>query len=126
MTIPTPLLSVTCVVLALLLTFVVRIQRRNLINRLRDFVTLALFVVGVWWVHDWDPLSNWVVGVLAGLIAVVIRDIRLWAARFRRRCTGALSATMGTTTVLAGLVDVGAATDIPKMREPPLLLVALE
>jgi hypothetical protein len=83
MTIPTPVLGVDCVVLALLLTFVFRIQSGKLSDRLWDFVTSALFVVGVWWVHDWDPLSNWVVGVLAGLIAVVIRDIRHWAARFR-------------------------------------------
>ena len=83
MTIPTPVLGVMCVVLALLLTFVFRIQRGHLSSRLWDFVTLALFVAGAWWIHYWDPLSNLVVGVVAGFIAVVIRDIRLWAARFR-------------------------------------------
>jgi hypothetical protein len=83
MTIPLPILGAVCVILALLLTFVFRIQRNALSNRLFDFVTLVLFVLGVWWISYWDPLSNIVVGVIAGLVAVVIRDIRLWAARFR-------------------------------------------
>jgi len=83
MTIPTPILGAICVILALLLTFVFRIQRNNLSNRVWDFVTLALFVAGVWWIAYWDPLSNIVVGVVAGLVAIAIRDIRLWAARFR-------------------------------------------
>ncbi len=83
MTIPTPILGIACAILALLLTFVFRIQRGNLSNRLWDFVTLALCVAGVWWINFWDPLSNLVVGVGAGLVAIVIRDVRLWAARFR-------------------------------------------
>jgi chromate transport protein ChrA len=83
MTIPTPILGAACMILALLLTFVFRIQRNNLSNRLWDFITLVLFVAGVWWINLWDPLSNLVVGVVAGLVAIGIRDIRLWAARFR-------------------------------------------
>ena len=83
MTIPTPILGAACLVLALLLTFVFRIQRNNLSNRVWDFVTLALCVSGAWWVNLWDPLSNLVVGVAAGLLAILIRDIRLWVARFR-------------------------------------------
>jgi len=83
MTIPYPILGAICVILGVLLTLVFRIQRNNLSNRVWDFITLALFVLGVWWINYWDPLSNIVVGVVAGLVAVVIRDIRLWAARFR-------------------------------------------
>jgi hypothetical protein len=83
MTIPYVVLGYGCVILALLLTFVFRIQRGRLSSRLFDFVTLALFVVGVWWINYWDALSNLVVGVAAGLIAVFIRDLRLWAAHFR-------------------------------------------
>ncbi len=83
MTIPTPILGIASVIVALLLTFVFRIQRGGLSHRLWDVATLALFVAGAWWIHYWDPLSNLVVGVVAGLIAIVIRDIRLWAARFR-------------------------------------------
>ena len=83
MTIPTPILGAICVILALLLTFVFRIQGSNLSNRVWDFVTRALFVAGAWWIAYWDPLSNLVVGAVAGLVAIAIRDIRLWAARFR-------------------------------------------
>jgi chromate transport protein ChrA len=83
MTIPTPILGVASVILALLQTFVFRIQRGNLSNRLWDFATLALFVAGLWWIGFWDPLTNLVAGVIAGLAAIVIRDVRLWAARFR-------------------------------------------
>ena len=83
MTIPYPILGLFCVVVALLLTFVLRIQRGGLSHRFWDVVTLVLFVLGVWWIGYWDALSNLVVGVVAGLIAVLIRDIRLWAARFR-------------------------------------------
>ena len=83
MTIPTPIVGAACIILALLLTFVFGIQRNNLSNRLFDFITLVLFVAGVWWVNYWDPLSNIVVGVVAGLVAIVIRDVRLWVARFR-------------------------------------------
>ena len=83
MIIPTPILGAACVFLALLLTLVFRIQRNSFSNRVWDFVTLALLVVGVWWIDFWDPLSNLVVGVIAGLVAIGIRDLRLWAARFR-------------------------------------------
>jgi hypothetical protein len=83
MFIPTQLLGFACVVIALLLTFVLRIQRARLQNQLWDFFTLTLFVSGVWWINFWDPLSNLVVGVVAGLQAILIRDVRLWAARFR-------------------------------------------
>ena len=83
MTIPTPILGIASTILALLLTFVFRIQRGNLSNRLWDLVTLVLFVVGAWWINYWDPLSNLAVGVGAGLVAIIIRDVRLWVARFR-------------------------------------------
>jgi chromate transport protein ChrA len=83
MTIPYPILGAACLVLALLLTLVFRIQRNNLSNRVWDLITLVLFVAGAWWINIWDPLSNIVVGVVAGLLAILIRDIRLWVARFR-------------------------------------------
>ncbi len=83
MTIPTPILGAACLIAALLLTFVFRIQRNNLSNRVWDFVTLALFVAAAWLIKLWDPLSNIVVGAAAGVVAIVIRDIRLWVARFR-------------------------------------------
>ena len=83
MTIPPLILGLSCLILGLLLTFVFPIQRGRLSNRLWDLMTLGLFVGGVWFVHYWDPLSNLGVGLIAGLIAVVIRDFRLWLARFR-------------------------------------------
>jgi hypothetical protein len=66
-----------------MLTFVCRIQRERLSSKFRAFVTLVLFVIGVRWINYWDAVSNLVVGVVAGLIAVLIRDRRMWAARFR-------------------------------------------
>lgn len=83
MTIPTPLLGWGCVILALLLTFIFPIQRGRFANQLWDFVTLVLFVAGVWFVNYWDRVSNVAVGVIAGVIAILIRDFRLWMVRFR-------------------------------------------
>jgi type II secretory pathway component PulF len=83
MTIPTSILGPACLVLGLLLTFVLPIQRGRIRNQLWDLITLALFVAGAWWVNYWDGLSNLGVGVIAGVIAILIRDFRLWKARFR-------------------------------------------
>jgi type II secretory pathway component PulF len=83
MTIPYPLFGGLCLVVAVLLTLVFPIQRGRLSNQLWDFITLALFVLGAWWVNYWDALSNFGVGLIAGLVAVVIRDVRLWLVRFR-------------------------------------------
>jgi len=81
MTIPPPFLGILCLILGLMLTFVLRIQRRRLANQVWDLITLALFIGAAWWLNLWDPLSNVVVGLFVGLAAVVIRDFRLWAAR---------------------------------------------
>lgn len=83
MTIPTVVLGWGCLVLALLLTLVFPIQRGRVRNQVWDFITLALTVGAAWWINIWDPLSNFVVGIIAGGIAIIIRDIRLWAVRFR-------------------------------------------
>ena len=80
-TIPPPFLGFLCLIGGLALTFALRIQRRRLANQVWDLITLACFVGAAWWLNIWDPLSNLVVGLLAGLAAVVIRDVRLWAAR---------------------------------------------
>jgi len=80
-TIPPPFLGFLCLIGGLALTFTLRIQRRRLANQVWDLITLACFVGAAWWLNIWDPLSNLVVGLLAGLAAVVIRDFRLWAAR---------------------------------------------
>jgi hypothetical protein len=83
MTIPPLLLGIGCIVLGLLLTFAFPIQRRRFANQLWDLITLALFVAGVWFINYWDFWSNIGVGLIAGLIAIVIRDIRLWKVRFK-------------------------------------------
>jgi type II secretory pathway component PulF len=83
MTIPTFLIGPACIVLGLLLTFIFPIQRGRIQNQLWDLVTLALFVAGTWWIGYWDWLSNIGVGLIAGIIAVLIRDFRLWKVRFR-------------------------------------------
>jgi chromate transport protein ChrA len=88
MTIPPLVLGLACLVLGLLLTFVVRIQRGRLRNQVWDLITLALFVGAAWWLRIWDAWSNLVVGLIAGLLAIVIRDIRLWAVRFRDQVYG--------------------------------------
>ncbi len=83
MTIPPLLLGLGCVLLAVLLTFVFPIQRARLSNQAWDLVTLALLVGGAWWLNLFDTLSNVGLGLIAGFIAILIRDFRLWLARFR-------------------------------------------
>jgi hypothetical protein len=82
-TLPTVVLGAACLIGALLLTFGLPIQRGRLRNQVWDFVTLALLVGAAWWINYWDPMSNVVVGVIAGGLAIVVRDVRLWAVRFR-------------------------------------------
>ena len=88
MALPYPLFGVLCLVFGVLLTIGFPIQRARLANQFWDFITLALFVLGLWWINYWDTLSNLVVGVIAGLAAVVIRDIRLGLARARSQSYG--------------------------------------
>src|SRR5689334_1341468 len=85
MTIPTVVLGGLCLALGLLLTFVFPIQRGRVRNLLWDLITLALFVAAAYWLNIWDLLSNIVVGLIAGGVAILIRDFRLWIVRFRGR-----------------------------------------
>jgi hypothetical protein len=80
---PYPLFGVLCVLLGVLLTIGFPIQRGRLANQLWDFITLVLFVLGLWWINYWDTLSNLGVGLIAGVVAIIIRDIRLWLVRYR-------------------------------------------
>jgi hypothetical protein len=83
MALPYPLFGMICLLMGVLLTIGFPIQRGRLSNQLWDFITLALFVLALWWINYWDTPSNLVVGLIAGFVAVIIRDIRLWLARFR-------------------------------------------
>jgi hypothetical protein len=83
MFIPPVALALIALAFAVLLTIGFPIQRGRFRNQLWDFITLALFVGGFWWLGWWDALSNLVVGVLAGLAAILVRDFRLWVARFK-------------------------------------------
>ena len=83
MALPYPLFGVVCLLMGVLLTIGFPIQRGRLSNQLWDFITLALFVLGFWWINYWDTLSNLGVGLIAGVVAVLIRDIRLWLVRYR-------------------------------------------
>ena len=83
MALPYPLLGVLGLLCGVLLTIGFPIQRGRLSNQLWDFITLALFVLGLWWLNYWDALSNLGVGLLAGFAAVLIRDVRLWLVRYR-------------------------------------------
>jgi hypothetical protein len=82
------ILGAICLILALLLTFGFPIQRGRFRNQLWDFITLALFVAGAWFIRYWDDLSNLGVGLIAGLIAIAIRDFRLWMVRFKGQAYG--------------------------------------
>lgn len=85
MLVPTLVLGVLCLTFGLLLTFVLPIQRGRTRNQLWDFITLALFVGAAWWLNIWDIASNVVIGLIAGGVAILIRDFRLWVVRFRGR-----------------------------------------
>jgi len=76
-------LGVIAVGLGVLLTLVFPIQRGRLSNQVWDFITLALFVAGAFFINYYDLLSNLIIGAIAGFIAVLIRDFRLWVARFK-------------------------------------------
>lgn len=88
MTIPPFLLGVACVVMGLLLTFVLPIQRRRLSNQVWDFITLALFVAGAALINYYNLLVNLVIGVVVGFVAILIRDFRLWVVRFKGQLYG--------------------------------------
>ncbi len=83
MTIPPVLFGIGSVALGLLLTFVIPIQRRRLSNQVWDFITLALFVAGAYFIGFFGLLSDLVIGAIVGFVAILIRDFRLWVVRFR-------------------------------------------
>jgi hypothetical protein len=83
MFIPPLLLGIICIFGAFMLTLALPIQRGRFRNQLWDFITLALFVGGFWWVAFWDAWSNLMVGIVAGGLAVLVRDFRLWLVRFK-------------------------------------------
>lgn len=85
MTIPSFFIGLACVAIGFGLTFVWPIQRGRLSNQLWDFITLALFVLGSVWINYWDMPSNLAQGVIAGFIAILIRDFRLWLVRYRNQ-----------------------------------------
>ena len=91
MTIPAWALGPGGVILGLLLTFIFPIQRGRMWNTLWDLVTLGLFVAGAVIIDYWDPVSNWTVGLIAGVVAVLLRDFRLWKVRFQNRVYRAYS-----------------------------------
>ena len=88
MTIPPFFLGVGCGLFGLLLTFVFPIQRRRLSNQVWAFITLALFVVSSYYLGPFNLLVNLVLGAIIGLVAILIRDFRLWIARFRGQVYG--------------------------------------
>ena len=83
MTVPPFVLGLVCLLGGLLLTFVLPIQRGRLRNQVWDFVTLAFFVGAGYFINYWDLASNIIVGLIAGGVAILIRDFRLWLARFK-------------------------------------------
>jgi type II secretory pathway component PulF len=88
MTIPLFLLGAGSLILGLLLTFVIPIQRGRLRNQLWDFITLALFAVGAYWIGTNNPAIDVAIGVVVGLVAILIRDFRLWLVRFKGQLYG--------------------------------------
>lgn len=85
MNLPPLLLGLGCLLAGLALTFVLPIQRGQLNNQLWDLIVFGLFVAGAYLINYYDPLSNLVLGAIAGFVAVLIRDFRLWTVRFRDR-----------------------------------------
>ncbi|MBP7691041.1 MAG: hypothetical protein KA764_03950 [Anaerolineales bacterium] len=85
MLIPSFVLGLGCALAALALTFVLPIQRGRLNNQLWDLITFALWLAGAYWINYYDMPSNLVLGGLAGLGSIALRDFRLWLARFQDR-----------------------------------------
>jgi hypothetical protein len=85
MLIPSLLLGLGCVLLAVALTLVLPVQRGRLNNQLWDLITFALWVAGAYWINYFDMPSNLILGGLAGFGSILIRDFRLWLVRFQDR-----------------------------------------
>jgi hypothetical protein len=80
---PYPLIGIVCLIFGVLLAIGGPVQRGRLNHRFWDVVIVGLFVLGVCLVRYWDDPSNFVVGLAAGLVAILIRDIRSWVGRFQ-------------------------------------------
>jgi len=80
--------GVICLVFAVMLTFVWPIQRGRLSNQVWDLFTFGLWLAAAYLIRPLDLLGTLALGVGAGVIAVLIRDFRLWAVRFRDRSYG--------------------------------------
>ncbi len=80
--------GVICLIFAVMLTFVWPIQRSRLSNQVWDLFTFGLWLAAAYLIRPLDLLGTLALGVGAGFIAVLIRDFRLWAVRFRDRSYG--------------------------------------
>jgi hypothetical protein len=85
---PTPLIGGVCLFFGLVLTFGFPIQRGRLNNQLWDLIVLVLFAAGSHFLNVWGQPISLVAGIVAGIVAVLIRDFRLWLVRFRDRSYG--------------------------------------
>lgn len=83
MAIPYSLLGILCLIFGVLLTIGGPVQRGRLNHRLWDVIILTLFVLGVCLIRYWDDLSNFGVGLIAGLVAILLRDVRGWLMHFQ-------------------------------------------
>lgn len=86
MTIPQPVIGVGALLIGLLLTFILPPGRRGRYALLGSIAVFALWVMAAFYLWPLDPRNgwNWVLpGVIAGAVAVVIRDIRRWARYFQ-------------------------------------------
>ena len=88
MDLPYPILGVVCLILGLLVTLGGPVPRNRLSHRLWDVLVLALFIVGVVWIRYWDDLSNFGVGLIAGVVAILIRDVRGFVRHFQNDAYG--------------------------------------
>jgi hypothetical protein len=80
--------GVICLVFAVMLTFVFPVQRGRFSNQLWDLFTFGLWLAAAYLIRPMDLLGNLVLGAVAGFLAVLIRDFRLWTVRFRDRGYG--------------------------------------
>ncbi|MBI3763183.1 MAG: hypothetical protein HY260_15155 [Chloroflexi bacterium] len=81
MTIPEPVIGWGALIAALILTFVAPPGRRGRYAVVGSLVVFGLYLTASWFL--W-PSDNWLVpGIIAGVIGVVIRDIRRWLRFFQ-------------------------------------------
>jgi hypothetical protein len=80
-----PITGVICLFFGIMLTLVFPIQRGRLSNQLWDLITFVLFAAGSHFLNLWGAPGSLIVGIVAGIVAILIRDFRLWIVRFRDR-----------------------------------------